>query len=86
MGNAEAAALASAAQRAAGVVAARRRGDHAGAETLLASFPTDAAKAAGFCLLADLTVELLRRASGQSTDELVQELTVLIEQVVATGP
>ncbi|GAA0252448.1 superoxide dismutase [Cryptosporangium japonicum] len=71
-----------AAQRAAGVIAAHRRGDHAGAETLLASFPDDAAKAGGFFVLADLAVALLATASNQSCDDVVRDLTILL----AAGP
>ncbi|TQS45376.1 superoxide dismutase [Cryptosporangium phraense] len=67
-----------AAQRAAGVVAARRRGDDAGAEALLKSFPDEAAKAGGFFVLADLAIALLASASRQSTDEVVQDLTILL--------
>ncbi|WP_211247611.1 hypothetical protein [Cryptosporangium arvum] len=67
-----------AAQRAAGVIAARRRGDDTGAEALLASFPDDAAKAGAFFVLADLAVALLATASDQSCDEVVQDLTILL--------
>jgi hypothetical protein len=67
-----------AAQRAAGVIAARRRGDDVGAEALLESFPDEAAKAGGFFVLADLAIALLAGASNQTTDEVVQDLTVLL--------
>ncbi|MFY1693055.1 superoxide dismutase [Plantactinospora sp. WMMB782] len=63
-------------QRAAGVVAARRRGDLDGAEALLATFPTEAAKTLGFFLLADLALGLLQAQSGQSMDDLVRELSL----------
>ncbi|MFI5957463.1 superoxide dismutase [Cryptosporangium sp. NPDC051539] len=71
-------AAADAAQRAAGVIAARRRGDDAGAEALLSSFPGEAAKAGAFFVLADLAIALLARASDQSTDEVVQDLTIVL--------
>ena len=69
-----------AAQTAAGVIAARHRGDHADAEALLASFPDEAARTRGFWLLAELSLSLVREATGQSTDELVRELTIHLGQ------
>ncbi|AYF26849.1 MULTISPECIES: superoxide dismutase [Micromonospora] len=65
-------------QRAGGVIAARRRGDFAGAETLLASFETEQARTLGFYLLADLALGLVRAQTGQSPDELMRELTLLV--------
>ncbi|GAA0917649.1 superoxide dismutase [Virgisporangium aurantiacum] len=65
-----------AAQRAAGVIAARHRGDLDGAEALLASFPDDAARARGFCLLAELALALVRAQTGQTMDDLVRELSL----------
>jgi hypothetical protein len=70
-----------AAQRAAGVIAAKHRGDLDGAEALLASFPDEASRTRGFCLLAEVSLGLVRSQSGQTMDELVQELTLLIESV-----
>ncbi|MFI6761268.1 superoxide dismutase [Micromonospora sp. NPDC050417] len=63
-------------QRAAGVIAARHRGDLDGAEALLAAFPTEQARTLGFYLLAELALGLLRAESGQSMDDLVQELSL----------
>ncbi|MDG4785042.1 superoxide dismutase [Micromonospora sp. WMMD1102] len=63
-------------QRAAGVIAARRRGDLDGAEALLSTFPTEQAKTLGFYLLADLALGLLQAQSGQSMDDLVRELSL----------
>ncbi|MFY1699771.1 MULTISPECIES: superoxide dismutase [unclassified Solwaraspora] len=63
-------------QRAAGVIAAHRRGDTDGAEQLLAAFPTEQAKTLGFYLLADLALGLVRAQTGQSMDDLVQELSL----------
>jgi Fe-Mn family superoxide dismutase len=70
--------LGDAMQRAAGVLAAKNRGDFVGAEALLDTFASDAECARAFCLLAELALGLVRSASGQSTDELVQELSLLI--------
>ena len=53
-------AAAEAAQAAAGIIAARHRGDLASAGALLDGL-TDAQKAAGFLLLADLAIALLAR-------------------------
>ncbi|MER5703747.1 superoxide dismutase [Micromonospora sp. NPDC002296] len=67
-------------QRAAGVVAATRRGDPAGAEELLSVFPTEQARTLGFYLLADLALSLVRAHSGQTMDELVRELSLLVAE------
>ncbi|WP_329109475.1 superoxide dismutase [Micromonospora sp. NBC_01699] len=63
-------------QRAAGAIAARHRGDLDGAEALLAAFPSEQAKTLGFYLLAELALGLVRAQSGQSMDELIQELSL----------
>lgn len=80
------ASTAEAAQRAAGVIAATHRGDLAGAEDLLSAFPSDSAKAHAFYLLAELTLGLVRAQTGQSMDDLVRELTLLLEHTLATPP
>ncbi|BFU47817.1 superoxide dismutase [Krasilnikovia sp. MM14-A1004] len=64
------------AQQAAGVIAARHRGDLAGADALLAGFPDDAARVHGFVLLAELALALVRAQTGQSMNDLVQELSL----------
>ena len=64
-------------QRAAGVIAAKHRGDLAGAEGLLAAFPGEQARTLGFYLLADLALGLVRASSGQSMDDLVRELSLI---------
>lgn len=69
-------AMADAAQRAVGVLAARRRGDFAGAETLLADFPDDSARAFGFFLVGELTLALLEASTGAPADELCQDLSL----------
>ncbi|BCJ58390.1 superoxide dismutase [Micromonospora endophytica] len=72
-------------QRAAGVIAAKHRGDLGGAEELLAAFNSEQAKTLGFYLLADLSLGLLRAQSGQSLDDLVRELSLLVA-ATATPP
>ncbi|WP_422771483.1 superoxide dismutase [Plantactinospora sp. WMMC1484] len=76
MGHPDPVHVAETVQRAAGVIAARRRGDLDGAEALLATFPTEQAKTLGFFLLADLALGLLQAQSGQSMDDLVRELSL----------
>ncbi|AEV81179.1 superoxide dismutase [Actinoplanes sp. SE50] len=75
-----------AAQQAAGVVAAKHRGDFAGAEQLLVAMGDAQVQARGFCLLAELALSLVRRQTGQSMDELVQELTLLIADCGPPSP
>ncbi|MET7402624.1 superoxide dismutase [Dactylosporangium sp. NPDC005572] len=77
---------AEAVQRAAGVIAARARGDLDGAEALLATFPSDSDKARAFCLLAELALGIVRAQSGQTMDELVRELNLLVEQALNAPP
>jgi len=67
-----------AAQRAAGVIAARHRGDAAGAEALLADFPTEQARTLGFFVVAELSLKLLAQATAEPMDRLVQELSMNI--------
>ncbi|MEU9506818.1 superoxide dismutase [Micromonospora sp. NPDC048170] len=74
-----------AAQRAAGVIAARHRGDLDGAEQLLAMFPDDATRARGFMFLAELALNLVRTQTGQSMEDLAQELALHIA-AVGDGP
>ncbi|MEW2441076.1 superoxide dismutase [Micromonospora marina] len=73
-------------QRAAGVIAAKHRGDLAGAEDLLAAFPGEQARTLGFYLLADLALGLVRASSGQSMDDLVRELSLLIAATAGRPP
>ena len=77
---------AEAVQRAAGVVAARHRGDLDGAEALLAAFPTEQATTLGFYLLADLALGLLRAERGQTMDDLVRELALHLAMAVNEPP
>ncbi|NJP35764.1 superoxide dismutase [Micromonospora thermarum] len=73
-------------QRAAGVIAARRRGDLAGAEELLAAFDSEQARSLGFYLLADLALDLVRAQTGQCLDDLVRELTLLVADAAQSPP
>ncbi|MCO8269286.1 superoxide dismutase [Actinoplanes sp. TRM 88003] len=66
------------AQRAAGVIAAKHRGDLAGAQELLADFPDEQARTRAFELLAQLALSILRAQTGQTMDELVKELSLHI--------
>lgn len=70
--------LVEAGQRAGGVVAARHRGDLAGAEALLADFPNDDARTVGFLLVAELSLTLLAHTTGEPMDGLVRELSLNI--------
>jgi len=70
-------AAAESAQAAAGIIAARHRGDLASADTLLDG-RSDAEKAAGFLLLADLAVTLLARHEDRPVDEVAAELSLHI--------
>jgi hypothetical protein len=67
------------AQQAAGVVAAKHRGDFAGADALHAAMGDERVPARGFLLLAELALSLVRAHTGQSMDELVQELSLLMD-------
>ena len=52
-------------QKVTGALAARDRGDHAGARELLSSFESDVDLAAGSMLIAELAVTLLHHATGE---------------------
>jgi hypothetical protein len=86
MTDADAAAAFAGAQRAAGVIAAKHRGDLAGAQELLAAFPDEQARTRGFELLAQLAMSILRAQTEQSMDELVQELSLHIAAATLTPP
>jgi len=75
-------AAAEAAQAGAGIIAARHRGDLASADTLLDGL-SDAKKAAGFLLLADLAVTLLARYEDRPVDLVAAELSL---QLAAHAP
>jgi phytoene/squalene synthetase len=65
------------AQAAAGIIAARHRGDLADADSLLEDM-SDRQKAAGFLLLADLAIGLLARYEDRPIDELAADLSLQI--------
>ncbi|MEH1101322.1 superoxide dismutase [Micromonospora sp. CPCC 205561] len=75
-----------AAQCAAGVIAARHRGDVEGAEQLLAMFPDDATRTRGFMLLAELALTLVRAQTGQSMEDIAQEMALHIAAVEGRPP
>ncbi len=74
------------AQRAAGVIAAKHRGDLAGAQALLEAFPDETARTRGFELLAELALSILRTQTGETMDEIVQELSLHIATAAIEGP
>ena len=66
------------AQRAAGVVAARRRGDHAGAVELMNDFDDADQRAMGFYVVADLAIVLLSHASGRPIEECLRDMSLVL--------
>lgn len=77
------AATADAAQRAAGLIAARHRGDLQGADTLLADLD-DRTRAAGCLFLAELAIALLARADGRDIGAVAAELSLQLADVAPT--
>ena len=78
-----AAELADAAQRVAGILAARHRGDPEGVAALMGTFPNDRALAGGSLLLAQLLLELYGEQTHQSVEQCVRELNTNLAR--ATG-
>lgn len=74
------------AQQAAGVIAARHRGDDRGAARLLDAFPDRAALTDGFVLLADMSLQMHCERAGQTMTECVQELCLHLDEVLAAPP
>ena len=74
------------AQRAAGAIAAKHRGDLDGAAELLAAFPDEAARTRAFQLLAELALTILRTQTGETMDEIVQELSLHIAAAGLAAP
>jgi len=64
------------AQRAAGLLAARHRGDPDGAAALMGSFAADAELAGGALLLADVAVRLLREHTGESAEACLASVSL----------
>ncbi len=71
-----------AAQRVAGVVAARSRGDVDGARHLMQSFESDEELAGGALLVAELSLGLLRQQTGETVEECVHELCLHMERAL----
>ena len=69
----------SAAQRVAGLVAARGRGDLDGARELMSTFTDESELAGGALLVAELSLGLLRSETGESLDDCVRDLCVHLE-------
>jgi len=67
-----------AAQRALAVLAAESRGDFAAAETLLATFETEACKSSAFFTACQLSVRLLAQALDEDVDECASRLAVAL--------
>jgi len=68
-----------AAQQVAGIVAARGRGDAAGARELMLGFEDERQMAGGALLVAELSLGLLQRATGESLDDCVRDLCLEME-------
>lgn len=71
-----------AAQRASGVLAARARGDQAGAAGLMQTFSDDRELAAGALLVAELALKLYAAESGRDAEDCVRELNLTMEQAL----
>ncbi len=79
----EAADLADAAQRVAGILAARHRGDPDGVAALMDTFPDERALAGGSLLLAQLLLQLYGEQTNQTVDECVQELNTSLARATS---
>lgn len=71
-----------AAQRSAGLLAARSRGDRDGAAALLATFESEELLASGSLLLAELAIQQCAAASGRSAEECLRELCLDMERAL----
>ena len=78
--------LVSAAQRVAGVVAARGRGDFDGARELMLSFDSERELASGALLVAEISLGMLRRETGEPLDDCVHDLCLHLEAGLDAGP
>jgi Fe-Mn family superoxide dismutase len=67
--DADASSAFTAAQRAAGVIAAKHRSDLAGAHALLAAFPDETTRTRGFQLLAELALTLTSPSPSSTSSE-----------------
>lgn len=84
--NAELAPVVAAAQRVAGIVAARGRGDADGARQLMGSFADERELAGGALLVAELTLGLLQKETGGSLDQCVSDLCLHMEAALSAPP
>lgn len=66
-----------AAQRAAGLLAAKYRKDELGVDALWGQFPDDATMATGFMLLAELAVTYASAIAEESPEAILAELSLL---------
>lgn len=71
-----------AAQRVAGLAAARGRGDVAGARELMASFTSETELAGGALLVTELSLQQLARERDQPLEECVRQLCVDMESAL----
>ncbi|GAA3600773.1 hypothetical protein GCM10022223_15520 [Kineosporia mesophila] len=74
--------LVDAAQRVAGVIAARDRGDKDGAAQLLASLTDDGLLAQGALLLTDMLLQVHRVSTGDDVQTTLQQLSLQLEASV----
>ncbi|MGW5366593.1 hypothetical protein [Actinopolymorpha pittospori] len=82
----ELAELVNAAQRVAGVLAARHRHNPEGVAALMSTFSNDRALAGGHCYSPRSPLGLYRQETGQNMDECVRELTTQLENAVPPRP
>ncbi|MEQ8437793.1 MAG: hypothetical protein RIB65_09885 [Ilumatobacter fluminis] len=68
-----------AAQRAAGVIAARDRGDRAGAAQLLGEFANDTERMLAFYVIAELSLKMLASTSGETIADVASELALNVD-------
>ncbi len=74
--------LVDAAQRVAGAIAARDRGDQDGAAQLLASLTDDGLLGQGALLLTDMLLQVHRSRTGDDIQTTLQDLTLRLEASV----
>lgn len=84
--RAELAPVVTAAQRVAGLVAARGRGDADGARQLMGSFDSERELAGGALLVAELSLGLLQKQTGESLDQCVRDLCIHMESALGQAP
>ncbi|PRZ40476.1 hypothetical protein CLV47_1166 [Antricoccus suffuscus] len=72
------------AQRLAGVVAARHRGDLTGANSLLCSFDDEQCKVAGSVFLCDIVLSLLAQAEGRDIADVASDVSMQLAALTET--